>query len=189
MTKNKSLTTRYKLNQEMIELIYDLKMNCISVTKIAEQFGVSRATIYDWINPDNDRYSPEFAQQYYRGERDAKKVIKEKAMNAILSALEGSETVATILDDKGKVTAQKIKKSPPNLQVAMKVMMALNYSNRGFKTHDREELEKAGELILEKQREVQRQEWIPFAQEDQKKFPDKYKLEMGGYDPEDLTWG
>ena len=72
MSKTKSLTNRYKLNQDMIDLIYDLKMNCVSVTKIAEQFGVARATIYDWINPDNERYSLEFSQQYHRGERDAK---------------------------------------------------------------------------------------------------------------------
>ena len=110
-------------------------------------------------------------------------------MGAILSALKGSETVETILDDKGVVTAQKIKKNPPNLQVAIKVMMALDYSSRGFKTHDRESLDTATESIRNKERAKQRQEMFPFAQKYKEKFPEIYSRETGDYDPEYLTWG
>lgn len=65
--ENRSVGRPSKYNDTMITTALQLMGEGASITEVAADIGVSKDTIYDWINPDSERYIVEFSDAIKKG--------------------------------------------------------------------------------------------------------------------------
>lgn len=77
-----------KYKQEFNQIALDLMEQGASIVEVCAELGISRETLYDWINPESDRFEPIFSDTIKLGKQKCQAWWEKKGREHLIEETE-----------------------------------------------------------------------------------------------------